>query len=276
MFQPFPAFMHPSSLNWGNGMNRITALSVVVLLAGAAGAAPAETTIRDSNLGAHPVRGQIQERVALAAGSEIEVHGMGGSVEVTAADVAEVRLDYRREAATQMDYDCESLRFEHGGNKLRIWLQRDPRRSCRVIHAQDRLQLSVPRTAAIALAGIGDSVRISGVDGLVRLSSIGDSATLDAVRQLRADSIGDSLRLSLTTVGPAGIQIDSVGDSVELRLPERIDARLEIDSVGDAIRGEVLGLPRSDDEDDHLSTVLGKGGPLISINSVGDSVVILR
>ena len=90
------------------------------------------------------------------------------------------------------------------------------------------------------------------------------------LQQLDADSVGDSLKLTVTRLGKAGINIDSVGDSVDLTLPEALDARMRITSVGDQIRGPGLRVSSSDD----FETTFGKGGPMIRIDSVGDSVVI--
>lgn len=250
------------------------ALAVASLaLALACATALAETFTRSDDIGSNPVRGEIHEKLAVDAGERIEAHGLGGSVEVAGADAREVRIDYRRSAASQQDYDCEKLRYEHSGGALRIWMERERSRACRSIHAGDSLKLTVPRQAEVSLDEIGDSVSITAVEGMVRLSSIGDTATLDGVGQLRADSIGDRLEMKLKKLGPAGIRVDSVGDSVELRLDGEVGARLKIDSVGGDVTGADLHLSSLGGS---FETVLGAGGPTISISSVGDDVVIRR
>jgi hypothetical protein len=131
--------------------------------------------------------------------------------------------------------------------------------------------VTVPRGASVEARNIGDSVNIEGVEGMVRLSAIGDSARVSGAQQVEAEAIGDSLKLDVARLGAGGIRISSVGDSVELTLPEKVDARLRISSVGDEIRGPGLRLTS---EDDDYDGVLGKGGPMIRITSVGDTVVI--
>jgi hypothetical protein len=223
-----------------------------------------------STVGPYPVSKTTHERLDFSPTGHIDVRDIGSSVEVSAGDGKTVEFDYERKARTQQDFDCETLRYEPSKDRLKIWVQRKHDRACRTIYASDKLTLKIPRGASITLGDIGDSVTVSGIDGLVRLDSIGDRATLTGVSQLRADSIGDSLRLEVDKVGKEGIDIDSVGDSVELTLPDKLDAKLQIGSVGDEIRGPGLRI----ESPGNFETVLGEGGPRIRIGSVGDSVVI--
>jgi hypothetical protein len=247
---------------------------LAVLFAAAAGLAAAgdDTWIRTSDVGLNPVRRDTHETLKLAPNAGIEVERIGGSVQVTGADVDTVTLDYRRSAATQADFDCETLRFDNGAT-LHISVEPVRRGECHSIRANDELRLLVPRAAAIALNQIGDSVHVSGVTGMVELESIGDSASLDGVTQLRAGSIGDTLRIDTGTLAPAGMRIDSVGDRVELHLAANLGARLSIDSVGGEVRGAGVDFVR---EDGATNVTLGAGGPDIRISSVGDDVVISR
>ncbi|HUP92683.1 MAG TPA: hypothetical protein VM074_10585 [Solimonas sp.] len=244
---------------------------VATVLMGCCGAAAADTWMRDDEIGERAVRGVVDQTVALGATGRVEVSGIGGSVRVAVGEGDTVQLHYERAAASQQDYDCESLRYEPGPGLLTIRMERIRSRACRQIHARDSLTLTVPRGASLSLESIGDSVTVGAVEGMVRLSSIGDSATLDGVQQLRASSIGDSLRLKTGRIGSGGIEVDSVGDTVELQLPPGLGARLQIDSVGGTVRGHDL---RLDALDGSFDTVLGAGGPKIRISSVGDDVII--
>jgi hypothetical protein len=107
----------------------------------------------------------------------------------------------------------------------------------------------------------------------VRLSDIGDDVVISDAQQVDVKDIGDTVKLDVTTLGSAGIRVSDIGDTVELTLPEGIDARMRIGSVGDEIRGPGLQID-GDEEDDDYETTLGKGGPMIQITDIGDSVVI--
>lgn len=246
-------------------------LAALLLAAVAAPAAAADSWTRTGDVGSDPVTRTERERFDLGATGRVDVREIGGDVRVTAGAGDRVELVYERRAATQRDLDCETLRHELKAGELRIWLEHKKERACRVVRVDDTLTLTVPRGAAVSVRAIGDEVTVDGVEGLVRLAAIGDSATVTGAQQLEADAIGDTLKVSVARLGPAGIRISSIGDTVELSLPEDVDARLRVGSVGDEIR--MAGLRLDDDETDY-EAVLGDGGPVIQIDSVGDSVVI--
>ncbi|HVT36593.1 MAG TPA: hypothetical protein VHE37_13475 [Nevskiaceae bacterium] len=237
----------------------------------AAGAAAADSWSRTSDVGAHPVRHDVDDQFSFAADGRIDIGNLGGSLHVAAVDQPRLTLHYERRAATQADFDCEQLRYEHSADHLTIRIERTHSEACREIRADDQLTLTVPRHASLKADSIGDSVQVSGVTGAVELSSVGDSAVLEGVEQLRADSIGDHLKLSLAHLAPAGINVSSVGDSVELQLAPGIGAELDVDSVGGHVTAPALQLGSVSGG---VQSRIGGGGPAIHISSVGDDVVI--
>lgn len=254
-------------------MNLPVRLSAALLAAVATSAAAGGWT-RTSDVGNDPVTQTVKETFALGATGSVEVRNIGGEVKVEAIDGKTVEMVYEKKGKRQQDLDCETLEHELKDGRLRIWVQNSKERGCRVVYASDMLTLKIPRGASFEASSIGDSVAVSGVQGLVRLSSIGDTATIADARQVEADSIGDSLKLDVRQLGERGIRISSIGDSVELTLPEQVDARLRISSVGDEIRGPGLTWDPDDEHQQDYDGVLGKGGPTIRIDSVGDTVTI--
>jgi hypothetical protein len=253
---------------------RMTArICCALLAAGFATAAAAGETwaVITDDVGSNPVTTTVRQQYDLGAAPSIDVRGIGGGVSVTAGTGNRVEFVYERRGATQRDLDCATLRHERDDDSLKIAVVSKRERECQVVHATDQLTLIVPRGASVEVRNIGDAVSIAGVEGMLRLSSIGDSVTITGGRQVEASSIGDSIKLDIPQLGPRGIRLSSIGDSVDLTLPEKLEARLRIRSVGDEIRGP--GLHRTS-EDDDFETELGKGGPDIRIDSVGDTVVI--
>jgi hypothetical protein len=245
----------------------------ILSIAGFAVPAAADTWTKVTDVGPDPIARTFRQQYDFSATGRVEVRNIGNSVEIKAADGNAVELAYERRAATQQDFDCETLEVEHRKDELRIWVKHKKGRACRMIRADDHLTLTVPRGAAVTVREVGSKVAVSGVTGLVRLSDIGDDATLSDAQQVEASDIGDRLELHVVRLGPAGIRVSDVGDTVELNLPEKIDARLRIAGVGDEIRGPGLRLDTDEDERS-FETVLGQGGPLIRISDVGDTVVI--
>lgn len=232
----------------------------------------ANSWMQTGKVGANPVVSKKHDEFAFSPTGRIEVREIGGDVEVTAGKSDKVEFDYERKASTQQDLDCQEFQVQHDKDTLRIRVEWHHVPACHVIHSAEKLTLKVPRGAEVSLHEIGDKLRVTGLEGRLRISDVGDSATLKDIQQLEAGSVGDDLRLEVSRLGPAGIKIQSVGDNVELTLPDKLDAHMRIDSVGDEIRAPGVHLTSLHDR--AFDAVLGKGGPLIYIESVGDSVWI--
>jgi hypothetical protein len=246
---------------------------LTLLLTALAGPAAAETWTRTSDVGRDPVSKTIRQEHELRAGGGVDVRAIGGSVRVMAGEGSAVVVEYERRAASQQDFDCETLQVERRGDELRIWVEHKRERACRVVRADDELKLTVPRGAAVTVRDVGNEVEVSGVEGLVRLSDVGNSVTITGAQQVEADDIGNSVEVTVVRLGTAGIRVTDIGNSVELNLPEKLDARLRIADFGNQLRGPGLRLKSGDDDDDYHA-VLGAGGPLIRVEDVGNSVVI--
>jgi hypothetical protein len=246
-----------------------------LLLAGFAASATAGSWTRVDDVGSDPVSKTTREQFTLGATGRVDVRSIGGNVEIKAGGGDRAELVYEKKAASQKDFDCETLQHELKDGELRVWVERVKERGCRTIRAEDKLSLTVPRGASVSVRGVGDEVTVDGVEGRIKLAGIGDSVTVTGARELEASGIGDTVKADIAQLGAGGIRISGIGDRVELSLPEKVDARLRIANVGDEIRGPGLRLDSDDeDEDDGYEAELGKGGALIRIENIGDTVEI--
>jgi hypothetical protein len=257
-------------------MHSLARCLAALLLAGVAVPAAAETWTRTSDVGRDPVRKTVREQYDFSATGSVDVRQIGGSVQVKAGEGNKVEFEYERRAATQRDFDCETLKVEHGKDELRIWVEHKRERACRVVRADDELTLVVPRGASVTVRDVGNEVDVTGVEGMVRLSDIGNSVTLTGAQQVDAKDIGNAVEVTVTRLGAGGINIADIGNSVELNLPEKLDARVRISDFGNRVRGPGLRLDSGDLDADRrgYETVLGAGGPLIRIEDIGNSVEI--
>jgi hypothetical protein len=245
-----------------------------VLLAGFAASATAGGWSRVDDVGSDPVSKTFREQFTIGATGRVDVRSIGGSVEIKAGGGDRAELVYERRAANQNDFDCEALKHELKDGELRVWVDRVKDRGCRTIRADDKLTMTVPRGASVSVRGVGDAVTVDGVEGRIRVSGIGDSVTVTGARELEVSGIGDTVKADIAQLGAGGIRISGIGDRVELSLPEAVDARLRIANVGDEIRGPGLRLDSDDEDEGDYEAELGKGGALIRIENIGDTVEI--
>ena len=255
-------------------MPTVIRLFSALLLAGCAAPAAADTWTKTSDVGSSPVSKTTREQHDFSATGSVDVRQIGSRVEVRAGAGDTVEFAYERRAATQQDFDCETLKVERSHDQLRIWVEHKRARACRVVRADDTLRLTVPRGASVRVREVGAEVTVDGVEGMVRITDVGDKVTIRGAQQLEVTDIGDELKVEVARLGAGGIRISDVGDSVVLSLPEKVDARLRIASVGDEIRGPGLRLDSNDEDEDSYEARLGNGGPLVRIEDVGDTVVI--
>jgi hypothetical protein len=257
-------------------MPMLTRCLCALLLSGLAAPAAAESWTRTSDVGRDPVSKITREQFDLSATGRVHVQQIGDAVRIKAGDGNTVAYEYHRRAASQKDFDCETLKVERRDDEFRIWVEHKRERACRVVRAQDELTLVVPRGASVTVRDVGNEVEVSDVEGMVRLSDIGNSVTLTGAQQVDAKDIGNEVEVTVTRLGAGGIQIADIGNSVELNLPEKLDARVRISDFGNRVRGPGLSLNSGDLDEDRrgYETVLGAGGPLIRIEDIGNSIVI--
>jgi len=145
-------------------------------------------------------------------------------------------------------------------------------------------QLTVNSVSGSLNAGaVGGRVQVSGVSGGVNIgraergvevkSASGNVTVGLSVGSLDASGISGTLTAGISQLGQRGVHINSVSGRVELRFGEVLNAELHADNVSGELSLDVPNVSvRSRPNASAMRALIGKGGPVISINGVSNGV----
>ena len=240
------------------------ALALAAMLAAPA-AGDSGQTMRDGD--EMRAREQIDRSFSLAAGAEVSVNGIAGSVEVETRDGGEAEVHIVRMGRTQRDLDCYRTTVEQTGAGLRIAHEQDRSRECRSIHSRQEVRLVLPRSVNLEMSSIAGRVEVGELEGRVRLDSVAGNVHIASARSGNLSSLAGGLRLDVGRLDPGGFHISSVVGPVELGFRDGADADVTVDSVMGSVRSESDRV-RLYGEDQTYRARVGAGGPTVAISSV--------
>lgn len=136
---------------------------------------------------------------------------------------------------------------------------------------------------SITTAAVGGQAQVSGVSGNVTIGQVseqikvkavgGNVKIAQAVDHLDVSGIAGTLTVGIAALGQRGVQINSVGREVELRFRGEINAQLSTNNVSGKVLIEVPNvIVRKRPYESSVRALMGKGGPLISINGISNDV----
>ncbi|MDX6694364.1 MAG: hypothetical protein QOF02_1967 [Blastocatellia bacterium] len=223
---------------------------------------------------AYSVRSEINETYQLSPDARVDISGIEGPVEVETTDgnVAEIHLV--RMARTQADYDCDKIDIQHTQGTLVLRHQQD--KSCKIIHARERMKLVVPRSANLSFKQIEGDLSIGATDGALRLDSIEGFVKVAKAQSADIRSLEKGLSLMVSRLGSQGINISQVEGSVELGLSSDVNADLRINSYSGDIKTEIPDAQVNDSGRAGYRARFGNGGADISISHIEGDIRIRR
>jgi DUF4097 and DUF4098 domain-containing protein YvlB len=162
-------------------------------------------------------RTRIDTAVTVGRDAVVDLALVSGDITVTAAEGAQVRV---RGTSTR-----GGLRFEHRGNAVRVWIEREDRRRWRDDDGgEERLEVAVPVGARVTANTVSGGVSVRAVRGEIEARSVsGDVDVEGAVRRLRAASVSGDVRVTRVE---GDVRVESVsGDATIDDVAGEIDAQ---------------------------------------------------
>jgi hypothetical protein len=224
----------------------------------------------------YPVRGEIRETYQLSPNANIEVTGIGGSVEVETTDDNTAKIHFVRYGRTQADYDCETIVIQHSPSKLVVQHQTKTEKQCRVIQAREEMKLVVPRSANLSFSKIEGNFTTGKTDGFLQLKNIEGFVRAADVQAAEIASVERSVSLNITGLNSQGISVRGVEGTVELGLADNLDANLRVAGVIENVEINHPNIQTSEFRRTGFRLQLGKGGTGILISGIEGSMRIRR
>ena len=221
----------------------------------------------------------------LSSNGRVSVSNLNGSIEITAWDRNEVRVDAVKIADSAETLRSAEIRVDSRPDTIRVstefenWRRGGTERN-RNSRLEVRYKLHVPRNAdlnkietvngTVSVSNFTNSTRISVVNGDVIASDLEGNAQIETVNGLvKADfsRVQSTSRISLTTVN----------GRVELSLPSDVNATLRADTLHGQIKTDLgLDVRKGRYVGQDLHGRIGSGDAQIRLNSVNGALTILR
>jgi hypothetical protein len=257
-------------------------------------------------------RDEFRQTFSLTPGALVEVSSIRGSVEVETAntEVAEVRI--LRSARSRVELEQFKVGVERKPQGLAIRGEQTMRDSGQGFTADVRHQvwLRLPMRVALSVRSVSGDVRVGNVGGQLTVNSVSGSMRAGAVDgqvlvsgvsggvsigetrgQVEIKSVSGNVSIEETNeavdvtsvsgfvlagvrkLGERGAHISSVSGEVELRFVSEPNAQLSVNNVSGELSIELPDVTvQSRTGRSAAQALIGKGGPLISINGVSRGV----
>jgi hypothetical protein len=240
-------------------------ISIVLLcLIGAAYDAAAQTP---------QVTNEINKSITLAAGANVIVHKLNGSVHVESWDAEHAEVSVRVEAS---DRDATTLRriaILDAPNSLEIRGEGSevPLRGNRWVN--HNIFLRLPRAVGLTVRHITGSVDSKRFAGLIDVSHITGSVSAEQVgAATKIEHVVGSVSVSLAKLTDSGLRVAHVNGQIVIGLPAAINADLDISNINGPISCDLKMDVIGEMKPENLRAKLGVGGPPINITGILGSV----
>ena len=217
-------------------------------------------------------REDIHQKFELAPGAQVAVLMIAGPVDVEASEGNVAEVNVVRSAPTRADLNCYEIVITHTPTSLSITNES----KCSIVKGRQRVMLKLPRTVDLSLKNIAGDVRISAIDGVLRLNSIAGHVTIGKLRSAEIQSLAKGLSMEIIQIGERGVHVSSITGGIDLGVSNNLNAEL--------IARNIIGNVQSDAPDIRISTtghsdydaLIGSGGDRLQISSVVGGIHIYR
>lgn len=208
-----------------SGRQRALGLASLLLCAAGSGVTAAAAAM--------PATQQVSHNGSVAAGAEIEISNLSGSVRVTGWDRNEVSVEGSLGAgAERLDFDNDGDRVE-----IDVVVPRSRRGDAQPREVgESHLRIMVPSAAALEIETLAASITVTGVSGPLRMASSAGNITYSGnAAAIEADSAAGDVHVE-TTSTRADIDIEGIAGIIVVQLA---GGSVEASSVTGSLR--ILG-----------------------------------
>jgi hypothetical protein len=228
-----------------------------------------------------PERDEFRQSYQLSTGARVELQGINGKAEVetTSGNTAEVHIV--RSAHTREDLNYNRIIVEATENSLVVRgeneKERGPRHNGRR-EVRQRVLLKIPRQVDFTAGGINGKVTVGQIDGPVRLSGInGKVDVAQAMGYSEISGINGKVDITISQLGPRGINVNGVNGGVELRFTDELNADLEVTGNNGKVHADVPNVTIQGKMEPHnFRARIGAGGARIQVDGVNGRVRLTR
>ncbi|HET6900434.1 MAG TPA: DUF4097 family beta strand repeat-containing protein [Vicinamibacteria bacterium] len=242
-------------------------------------------------LAAGPVAAEdFQWHGRLAAGKTVEIKGVNGAIDATAAsgDEVEVTATKRGRRSDPGSVRIEVVEHAEGVTICAVYPDVDGRRNeCRAgdgghMSTRDNdvnvhFTVRVPRGVAFAPRTVNGDVAAEGLEGDVSVRTVNGSVEVSTTGRADAQTVNGSIRASAGRADWSGdAEFKTVNGSITVTLPSSTSADVKAETVNGTIETDFALTVSGRLSRRHLSGTIGGGGRSLEMETVNGSITLKK
>lgn len=233
---------------------------------------------RRNNVTHQSSREDVKQTYQLDTGATVEIQAINGSVEIVTADTNLAEVSIIQTADSADDLDGKSILIEHDPSHLLIRGQQSKGNWLRRLwgggNVRHQVVLTLPRKIDLETSAVNGPLTVGEIDGGVSVSAVnGRVEVAKASGRAELKRINGNVRLAISGLGPAGLEVSAINGSIQIRPIENLNADIDVNKLNGSFS---LDLPNvTMNERENRSTIrarLGTGGSPISFNRVNGNI----
>ena len=249
----------------------------------------------DLDLGGGHFSRDFHYNYPLNAGGKLSLETFNGSIEISGWDENTIEITGAKYGPTQQAADDLLLSVDHAAGSVSIRVQR-PSGSHGGMGARFRIQaprstvldfLSTSNGSIHVTDGVGParlrtsngSIRVSGLKGSLEATTSNGTINADLTAvdgPVRAQTSNGSIDLRLPAALHDDVRADTSNGGITVHLPEGLNARLSAHTSNSRITSDFDLQTRGELEHNRIDAVMGKGGPLVELNTSNGGIHLLK
>ena len=225
-----------------------------------------------------PEKDEFRQSYTLAAGSQVEVKAINGSVtiETTSGSTAEVHVI--RSARKREDLEYRKVVVEQTGNRFIIRGENDSE-GRRHADVRQQVMVKLPRKVDLEVHGINGSVKAAEIEGRGAVSGVNGKVELTQVGGInRISGINGSVSVSVARLDQEGMKISGVNGRVDVQFASDLNAEIHASGINGKVETDLpaASLLSEWSGRSNFKAKVGSGGPIISVSGVNGKVALKK
>lgn len=225
------------------------------------------------------VRAEFHQVYPVAADGRVSIANVNGTIQVSAWDRNEVKVDAVKRGDSQVELDEARIVVEASSNSVDI-RTKYPEHNHREHTAAINYTISVPRGATLShIESVNGDVTIDGVSGPVRANTVnGKVSVTRAAGDLNASTVNGRVEAAFDRLQGHNVSLNTVNGAILLALPKDAGARLDASTVHGGISSDFDLTVRHAGfgPGSSIQTTIGGGGASVKLATVNGGINLTR
>ena len=233
------------------------------------------------NLSLHAeARDEWKKSYEVAPGAELEIRAGNGTIRVESADITTIEVVATRIVRASTDEAAKAaladFTIEEAATPAKVLLDAAKPMGVTIgLSRTAKFDVKVPRGLKVVLKASNGEISAAGLDGDFQATTTnGTIAATEVGGAAQLASTNGTIRLDLVRVADAGVTCETTNGTITVALPRDGAARISARVTNGGISTGDLPLQVTDQSRQRLEATLGKGGPVVRLETTNGMVSV--